>query len=86
MAIIDDLFRHLISSGGSDLHLSQGHPPKTRIHGSIKPISEEILDETMMETMMREICEPRAWERYREKGDLDFAYEMDGTRASAATI
>jgi twitching motility protein PilT len=30
-----------------------------------------------METMMREICEPRAWDRYKEKGDLDFAYEMD---------
>jgi twitching motility protein PilT len=76
-AQIDDLFRHLIEVGGSDLHLSQGHPPKTRVHGSIKPISEEIMDQGRMETMMREICEPRAWDRYREKGDLDFAYEMD---------
>ncbi|HEY1533864.1 MAG TPA: type IV pilus twitching motility protein PilT, partial [Polyangiaceae bacterium] len=30
-----------------------------------------------IETIMREICEPRAWERYQAAGDLDFAYEMD---------
>ncbi|CAN5846747.1 type IV pilus twitching motility protein PilT [soil metagenome] len=77
MPIIDGYFHKLIEAGGSDLHLTQGQPAKVRVHGSIKPISEEILTETYMETMMREICEPRAWERYREKGDLDFAYEMD---------
>ncbi len=77
MPIIDGYFQKLIEAGGSDLHLTQGQPPKVRVHGSIKPISEEILTESVMETMMREICEPRAWERYREKGDLDFAYEMD---------
>lgn len=77
MPIIDGYFHKLIEAGGSDLHLTQGQPPKVRVHGSIKPISEEILTESYMETMMREICEPRAWERYREKGDLDFAYEMD---------
>jgi twitching motility protein PilT len=34
-------------------------------------------DQEGMETMMREICEPRAWDKYIKKGDLDFAYEMD---------
>ncbi|QIF01622.1 type IV pilus twitching motility protein PilT [Roseimicrobium sp. ORNL1] len=77
MAIIDSLFKRLIELGGSDLHLSQGNPPKVRVHGSIKPISDTIMSDTDMETMMREICEPRAWDRYKEKGDLDFAYEMD---------
>ncbi len=77
MPIIDQYFQQLIELGGSDLHLSQGQPPKVRVHGSIKPIADNILDKHLMETMMREICEPRAWERYVEKGDLDFAYEMD---------
>lgn len=77
MPIIDTYFRQLIELGGSDLHLSQGQPPKIRVHGSIKPIDGTILTDTYLETMMREICEPRGWERYREKGDLDFAYEMD---------
>jgi len=77
MPIIDNYFQQLIELGGSDLHLSQGQPPKVRVHGSIKPIANELLTQATMETMMREICEPRAWERYIEKGDLDFAYEMD---------
>ena len=77
MPIIDTHFSKLIELGGSDLHLSQGQPPKVRVHGSIKAISEEVLTGGTMEAMMQEICEPRAWERYLEKGDLDFAYEMD---------
>lgn len=77
MPIIDQYFHKLIELGGSDLHLSQEQPPKVRVHGSIKPIADQILDKQTMETMMREICEPRAWDRYAEKGDLDFAYEMD---------
>lgn len=77
MPIIDNYFQQLIELGGSDLHLSQGQPPKVRVHGSIKPIAPDILTQTTMETMMKEICENRGWERYLEKGDLDFAYEMD---------
>ncbi|MBB5037989.1 type IV pilus twitching motility protein PilT [Prosthecobacter dejongeii] len=77
MPIIDNYFQQLIELGGSDLHLSQGQPPKVRVHGSIKAIAPDILTKSTMETMMREICEARAWERYVEKGDLDFAYEMD---------
>jgi twitching motility protein PilT len=77
MPIIDAYFQQLIELGGSDLHISQGQPPKIRVHGGIRPIAEEILDQEGMETMMREICEPRAWDKYIKKGDLDFAYEMD---------
>jgi len=77
MPVIDAYFAKLIELGGSDLHLSQGQPPKIRVHGSIKPISDEILDESIIEPMMMEICEDRAWKKYLERGDLDFAYEMD---------
>jgi twitching motility protein PilT len=77
MAIIDSLFHHLIQAGGSDLHLSEGQPPKIRVHGGIHAISDQILTSQQMEEMMREICEPRAWEKFLSRGDLDFAYEMD---------
>ena len=77
MAKIDEYFHKLIEMGGSDLHITQGQPPKIRAHGSIKPISDEILTATFMETIMKEICDERAWLRYQEAGDLDFAYEMD---------
>jgi len=78
MPVIDKYFHKLIELGGSDLHITQGQPPKLRVHGSIVPIpGEAVLTESFMETIMREICEPRAWERYKTTGDMDFAYEMD---------
>lgn len=77
MAVIDQYFQHLIEIKGSDLHLSQGQPPKVRVHGSIQAIADEVLTGDLMDSMMQEICEPKQWERYIQKGDLDFAYEMD---------
>jgi len=77
MAVIDQYFQHLISAGASDLHLSEGQPPKIRVHGAISPISEGILEHATLDHMLREICEEDAYERFLEKGDLDFAYEMD---------
>ena len=75
---IDKYFRYLIDNGGSDLHLSEGQPPKIRVHGSISAIEgEEVLSTDKIKSMMEEIAEPEAWKRYEAAGDLDFAYEMD---------
>jgi len=77
MAVIDQYFQHLVSSGGSDLHLSEGQPPKVRAHGAVSAIAEGVLEHSTLDHMLREICDEKAYERYLEKGDLDFAYEMD---------
>ena len=77
MAHIDQLFEVLINAGASDLHLAEGQPPKIRRHGDVIPIREELLTADEMNYMLSEICSPKNWERFHEKGDLDFAYEMD---------
>jgi len=77
MATIDQYFQHLVAAGASDLHLSEGQPPKIRAHGAITPISEGILDHASLNHMLSEICDDAAYERFLETGDLDFAYEMD---------
>lgn len=77
MAVIDQYFQHLVSAGASDLHLSEGQPPKIRTHGAITPISDGVLEHATLDHMLREICDEDAYERFLEKGDLDFAYEMD---------
>lgn len=74
---IDQFFQVLVSEGGSDLHLSEGQPPKFRKHGEIQPIREEPLTHEEMTSLLKEICRPNAWDKYLETGDLDFAYEMD---------
>ena len=77
MAHIDQFFQVLINAGASDLHLAQGQPPKIRRHGDVIPIREELLTGEEMSYMLSEICTPKNWERFEQKGDLDFAYEMN---------
>ena len=78
MATIDSLFEILVSSGGSDLHLSQGQYPKVRVHGAVTAIADQpILTEEIMHDLLSGICEPAAFEKFLETGDLDFAYSMN---------
>lgn len=79
MAVIDQYFRYLVHEGGSDLHVSEGEPPKIRVHGSVTPISDQVLSGESFRNMLAEICDTRAFEKYLAEGDLDFAYEMDET-------
>ena len=77
MSYIDQFFEVLITAGASDLHLGQGQPPKIRRHGDVIAIREEVLTAEEMTYMLSEISGPERWARYEEKGDIDFAYEMN---------
>jgi twitching motility protein PilT len=77
MASLDQFLKVIVDQGGSDLHIGEGQPPKMRKHGDVAPIREKPLtrDETM--SMLGEVCGERNWKIFEERGDLDFAYEMD---------
>lgn len=77
MAAIDQFFYSLIEQGGSDLHLSEGQPPKIRVHGEMAPIREQALTKEEISGLLKEICLEKSWEKYLEEGDLDFAYQLD---------
>ncbi len=74
---IHTYFNKLVELGGSDLHLSEGQPPKLRVHGDITAIDDHILTHEEMIELMEPICPERLWKIYTEEGDADFAYEMD---------
>ena len=74
---IDVFFQALVDQGGSDLHLSEGEPPKIRVHGDVTAIREEPLTHEEMVELMEPICPPKLWKEFCEIGDADFAYEMD---------
>src|SRR2546426_327388 len=77
MPLLDQFLKVIVDQGGSDLHIGEGQPPKMRKHGDVAPIREQPLerDETM--SMLREVCGDRNWKIFEDRGDLDFAYEMD---------
>jgi twitching motility protein PilT len=77
MPYIDQFLSVIVEQGGSDLHIGEGQPPKMRRHGDIRPIRSEPVLRGEAATMLSEICGPQSWKFFEERGDLDFAYEMD---------
>ena len=77
MPYIDRFFDILIKQGASDLHIGEGQPPKIRRHGDVMPIRREPVTRAEAVAMLSEITGPKAWSIFEERGDFDFAYEMD---------
>lgn len=77
MAYIDQFFAVLVEEGASDLHIGEGQPPKMRKHGDVAPIRAEAVTGEEAAYMLSEIAGPESWQLFEERGDLDFAYEMD---------
>ncbi len=79
MAIIDEYLTAMVEAGASDLHLSVNSPPKLRLSGRLDPIpGYPVIDQTMMFQTLREICRDIPWNKFMDKRDLDFAYEIEG--------
>jgi twitching motility protein PilT len=77
MPYLDQFLNVVVANGGSDLHIGEGQPPKMRRHGDVAPIREEPVSREEALTMLSEVCGPKSWEIFEERGDFDFAYEMD---------
>ena len=77
MAYLDQFLNVIVKHGGSDLHIAEGQPPKMRVHGDIMPIRAEAISHQEVTHMLSEICGAPNWELFEQRGDLDFAYEMD---------
>src|SRR5712691_11200682 len=77
MPYIDRFFEVLVKEGASDLNVGEGQPPKMRKHGDVMPIRDQPVTRAEAIAMLGEICGPKGWKIFEERGDLDFAYEMD---------
>jgi len=77
MPYIDQFLNIVVQQGASDLHISEGQPPKIRKHGDIVAIRAEPVEHDEATRMLSEICGRPNWELFDRRGDLDFAYEMD---------
>jgi twitching motility protein PilT len=77
MPLIDQLLAVIVSEGASDLHFAEGQPPKMRRHGDVMALRDEPITRDEAAEMLSEMCGPPRWRDFEERGDLDFAYEMD---------
>jgi twitching motility protein PilT len=75
---MDTLFRLLVQSGASDLHLRTGEPPMLRLHGELARQNHPALSAERLESMLLGIMTPKETGEFREGGDTDWAYEIEG--------
>ncbi len=77
MAYLDQFLQAIVAEGASDLHIGEGQPPKMRRHGDVMPMRVEPVSREEVVLMLSELPGPQNWQLFEERGDLDFAYEMD---------
>src|SRR3954469_18554524 len=77
MAHLDQFLNVIVEEGGSDLHIGEGQPPKMRKHGDVMAIRPTPVTREEAASMLSEVCGEHNWELFEDRGDLDFAYEMD---------
>ncbi len=73
---INKLFKALVKSRGSDLHLKVGLPPKMRISGEIRATNAPVLTEEAMEEMIYQMLTADQKEYFMKNGSLDFAHAL----------
>ena len=72
------LLKQLVETQSSDLHLRVGEPPVFRTHGEMKRQKGNPLTNQDLELMILSIMPERNRGEWKERGDTDFAYEIQG--------
>lgn len=77
-----------IDCGCSDIHLPSACPPSWRRFGTLQPIWDGAPTLTKADTnaLVDSFLSEREWERLKDKGDVDFAYQNDLGRYRASVV
>ncbi len=77
MAQIDELFRVMVQSSASDLHLSSGSAPWLRIHGEMHQLESEALSNQQVQQLLFEILSDKQKKQFIEAWELDTSYYVE---------
>lgn len=69
-----DLLTELVNRGGSDLHLTVGIPPQSRVSGVMTSIGEEILTSQKIEEMCYSVLTEEQKRKFEECNELDLSF------------
>jgi twitching motility protein PilT len=77
---IDAALRHLVSAGGSDLHLKVGGPPLVRVDGELGPIagSDQLRAEDTIGAVNAMLTDPARLSEFADDKEVDFSYAIEG--------
>jgi twitching motility protein PilT len=77
-ASMESLLRLLVESGASDLHLRSGEPPIYRRQGELARHEAAAIPGERLSDMLAAIMPAGNLAEFRETGDMDWAYEIEG--------
>lgn len=76
--MVDHLLRAGFELKASDIHLTVGVPPIMRINGELKRYGKDMIKPKDTEEMARVMIPENLWDKFKEKGELDFSYSIPG--------
>jgi twitching motility protein PilT len=76
---IEELIAQAAAAGASDIHLICGLPPKYRIAGELRSMSDEVLTDETCSALVRTLAGDR-YSRLEKEGELDDASSIGGVR------
>jgi twitching motility protein PilT len=86
MAALDRFLRFSVQSAASDLHLSPGHEPTVRLHGTLRKIKAPILKAEEAQALLLEALTPYQKKILESKRSIDFCYEVPGLARFRANV
>jgi twitching motility protein PilT len=78
MAQIDALFKLMIESDASDLHIATGASPWLRVHGEMKPVAGDELSADQAQELLFEILTDKQKRQFIDTWELDCSYAVEG--------
>jgi twitching motility protein PilT len=76
---LDDLLKHCVAHGASDIHLHAGMSPHMRVNGKMMSVAPGILPPQLTEGLVAQMCNERQREIFAQKNQVDFAYSIPST-------
>src|SRR5215204_2631241 len=79
MATLPDLLKEMVGMQGSDLHLSIGSKPQTRVHGELEQMMTHAdLTPTDTKSLAYSVLTDAQKKRFEETKELDFSFGIRG--------
>ncbi|HKE00838.1 MAG TPA: hypothetical protein VKE69_07510, partial [Planctomycetota bacterium] len=68
MIVFDDLLKLMVRDGGSDLILKNGGFPAVRVHGLVRYLSDQRIDDAFSEQILSTILTEKFREQFEKDG------------------
>ncbi|WP_027414882.1 type IV pilus twitching motility protein PilT [Aneurinibacillus terranovensis] len=75
---IEKLLKYAYDTRASDLHITVGAAPVFRIDGELRRLDTDPLSPAQTEAMAKKLIPEHMYDRFMEKGELDFSYGLPG--------